>query len=239
MKHDPRVSELEEMLGDIGLGEVPSLEAMINHLDWVLDINERLNLTRITDPSGALRLHILDSLVALPELEASPAGPLLDLGSGAGFPGVPLGLATGRETTLVDSVAKKMHALQGYLDAAGMAGRFRTSTLRAESLATESPTKWAAVSARAVTHLASLVELAAPLLIQGGTLIALKGAIDNEELRRGARVSKMVGLKLTSQRFLSLPRGGEARNILTFTRVGDPDVALPRRVGLAQKKPLA
>lgn len=98
------------------MAEDQTMSLMQRYLDSILEANKVTNLTRITDGEQACLLHVEDSLVGLPEVNEAPAGLYGDLGSGGGFPGVPLALATGRKTLLVDSVKKKMAIVQSALD---------------------------------------------------------------------------------------------------------------------------
>jgi len=243
VKHDvpPGVKDrLDDLLRESGIALPEHVaETVLAHLLWVLEQNKTINLTAIKDPESAIRLHLVDSLYALEEVADSPAGLLCDIGSGGGFPGVPLGIATGRETLLVDSVGKKMRALQGFLEDEGLAPTLRTTTGRAEEIVSTLGASCAVVTMRAVSVLPSLVELAAPLLLPGGRLIALKGAIEEEELTRGRAAARLVGLKLDAVRRFTLPEGGESRSIVTFSAIGRGKIRLPRRTGLAQSKPLA
>jgi 16S rRNA (guanine527-N7)-methyltransferase len=229
---------LTSLLADIGVPlSAPKAERAIAFLLEVLAANESVNLTRICDPAIAVRLHVLDSLTVTPELNAAPPGRLLDLGTGGGFPGVPLGIASGRDTLLADSVQKKAEAAGRSALAVGVENVSWVAS-RAEDLAREVPGQFAAVVARAVAPLPALVELAAPLLIDGGLLIALKGAPESDEIEAGDRVSRIVGLRRTGTREFTLPVGGERRVVLVYERSGDSGVPLPRRTGLAQRRPL-
>lgn len=232
-------SELNEGLNSLGLGlpEGAVLQC-IDFLARVLCANESMNLTGISDPRTAVRLHLLDSLAALPEVEACPPGRMLDLGTGGGFPGVPLAVASGRSTVLMDSVAKKTAAVADILEESRVQD---VSVLwgRAEDVAREHKEKFAVVVVRAVAPLSVVVELAAPLLEQGGRLVALKGRISPEEVTSGDRAAEIVGLKRAGRRTIELPGGGEQRVILAYERVKRSSVTLPRRTGLARRKPLA
>jgi len=243
VKHlnDPSHDEaLGRLLNQAGITLPRDVTApILAHLSWVLEQNATINLTAIKDPESALRLHVLDSLTALSEINDSPDGMICDIGTGGGFPGVPLGIASGRETLLVDSVGKKMRALQGFLEAQGLAPRLRTAIGRAEELAEGLGGACAVVTMRAVSSLPSLVELAAPLLRRDGRLIALKGALEEEEVARGEAVARLTGLRLDGVKRFTLPEGGEARSLVIFTAVRRPRVSVPRRTGLAQSKPLA
>ena len=91
-----------------------------SYLSAFLDANKRINLTNITDREQASLLHVEDSLAGFNEVQSAPVGSYGDLGSGGGFPGVPLGVMTGRPTILIDSVKKKMRAVKGILEALGI-----------------------------------------------------------------------------------------------------------------------
>lgn len=240
VKHMDAIDQLCAWLAQLGLsvGTEP-LQGAVAHLEWVLRTNRAINLTAVTEFETALRLHVLDSLVALPLVDQAPDGLLVDLGSGGGFPGVPLALATGRSALLVDSVAKKLRAVDGFLKDYGLSGQIGTYKGRSEELAAEQPGQAAVVTARAVADLPVLVELAAPLLGQSGALIALKGRLGAEELQRAADTADIVGLSSPETRSLVLPGGTDERVLVKFTRESDATIPLPRRVGLAAKRPLA
>ena len=236
------LSELLEM-SDIDLDKegVSFLEC---HLAYVLEANDAVRLTAIVEREEAERLHIIDSLLALPELVVAPPGPLLDIGSGGGYPGIPLAIASGRETDILDSVQKKARIIQIFLSEKQKEHdesipHIQSLGLRAEELALERPAYYAAVVARAVASLPALVELATPLLRMGGPLIALKGRRDAEEVERGVKAAQKLGMQLKSERQYLLPVGGEKRSIVVFERIATAERELPRRPGKAQSRPLA
>lgn len=240
MKHlDRDVRNLQQWCESAGL-EVSDglLSDLVRYLDELLTVNQTLNLTRITDRDAAVRLHILDSLTALPEVLAAPAGSLCDIGTGGGFPGLPLAAGTSRRAVLLDSVGKKALAVERILQSGPWKDAIRATAGRAEQHARDFPSAYAVVTARAVAPLASLVELASPLLSPGGVLIALKGSPAALEREDGERAAAWVGMCQTSMRELTLPAGGEQRTILVYEKTGKPRVSLPRREGLAQHSPL-
>ncbi len=215
-----------------------SLIVLVRYLNAVLAANETTNLTRITDPEQALRLHILDSLCALTEIRSAVDGPLCDIGTGAGFPGVPLAVVSGRDCTLLDSVRKKADIAAGILMDMGLDRQIRVSHDRAEQHARKHAGEYAVITARAVAPLASLAELAAPLLCDGGVLVALKGDPSQGELDSGDVAAGIVGLRLKSKRHFRLPGGDEQRCVIAYVKTGRSAVSLPRREGLAQHSPL-
>jgi len=216
-----------------------ALERVVAYLEALIDANRCVNLTGISSPEQAVRLHAFDALAAVPEVASAPAGTLLDLGSGGGIPGVPLALQSGRNAVLLDSVRKKMGAVELILDQMELRGTISTESSRAEDHARSNPAVYAVVTARAVSTLNSLVELASPLLAEHGRLVALKGQPDTDELEQGRRVAEKVGMREVSVRRFTLPEGDEARTIVCYERVGRPMLVLPRRTGLAQHHPLA
>jgi len=210
----------------------------VDYLLQVLAANNALNLTRISDPRNAVRLHLLDSLAVLPEVESAPAGRMLDIGTGGGFPGVPVAIVSQREAVLLDSVAKKAASVEGVLRDCALKGIVVLSE-RAETYAVAAAGEFAVVLARAVAPLPSLLELGAPFLGESGRLVLLKGRPTDEEIEAGDRVARIVGVRRIGARVFNIPDSGEQRTVLTYERIGPSSVALPRRVGLAQRRPLA
>lgn len=139
-------------------------ELLDKHLELVIEENKVTNLTRIVDWESAQVLHVEDSLAGLPEVEEALEGPYLDMGSGAGFPGIPLAIMTGRETLLADSVGKKTRALDSFAAELGIDDIVSTYHGRIENLALQQPNHFSLVAARALSSLASLLELASPFV---------------------------------------------------------------------------
>lgn len=218
---------------------MPHSEGLISaYLDAFLEVNKVINLTRITDYEQANLLHVEDSLAALGELEAAPEGLYGDLGSGGGFPGVPLALASGRQAMLVDSVKKKMRAVKGILAELGVDEQITTYDGRIEDLAAAQPGSFAVLTARALSSLPALLELASPLLQMGGHLICYKAQVPDDELASARYAGGQVGMKLISSRELRLSDGETKRTILVYQKVNEAHLKLPRRIGMAQKHPL-
>ena len=211
--------------------------ALEKHLDMVLKANEETNLTHILDKDEGRTLHIEDSLLGLPELMAAPAGKYADLGSGGGYPGIPLALVTDRQTTLVESVKKKAAYLERFVHELSLDDRVTVYPGRAEELAAVEPCAYAVITARALTALPSLIELASPLLKKGGQLICYKAEEVQEEIERAVQLEGKLGMHLMRQRTAQLEGTDIERSIVLFEKVGEPTVKLPRRPGMAQKRP--
>ena len=242
MKH-PTTSDETELSVLLGIGclEVNprAQREMLRYLEGLLAANTTINLTSITDLRAGLRMHLVDSLLALPEIHDAPSGVMIDLGSGGGFPGVPLALATGRPAILLDSVRKKGTAVAGILGQVVSRQDIVVASERAEDHARTHAREYAVVVARAVAPLASLLELASPLLVRGGLFVALKGAPGPGEIADCEKVASLVGFGRLSSREVALPGGRERRTIVSAVKTRESTVALPRRNGLAQKSPFA
>jgi 16S rRNA (guanine527-N7)-methyltransferase len=247
--HPIDTERLVELAGPMGVHiDLAQAEAMAAHAQAVVTRNETVNLTRVTDADDVLRLHLLDSLSLVPLLQDVDS-PLADVGSGAGFPGIPVAIATGMTVVLVESRRKKAAFLREAVESLGI--EIRVLACRAEEVAAEiassSPSDeddsrlapFGAVLARAVAPLPVLVELAAPLLRPTGRLLAMKGDPEAEEVRRGEQAAALVGLSLSEVVGVSIPGTDAARRVLIFQKVGESGLNLPRRPGMAQKRPLA
>ena len=212
-------------------------EMIEKHLLLVTEKNKQTNLTRITNWEEALVLHVEDSLSALEEVNESPQGLMGDLGSGAGYPGIPLSIATGRKTVLIDSRLKKMNLVEEMIEELQLGEQISTFAGRAELLARKEGDKFAVLTARALAKLPVLMELASPLLKRGGYLVCYKAKIEKEELNQALSLQKITGMKFISRRDFEL-QGEYERSIVTFKKVSKASVSLPRKEGEAQKKPL-
>ncbi len=205
------------------------------HLSLVIEANKTTNITRISSWEDGVLLHVEDSLLGMEALELCPDGRYVDIGTGAGYPGIPLAIESGRETLLVDSVAKKIRIVDGFIEELGLTN-VSTYAGRIEDLGREQAGQFSAVTARALSKLSVLMELACPLLKKGGRLICFKAKVDQEEYDHALVVAKRLSMKLVYDKTFQL--GDYQRRIVSFEKVGIPSIKLPRRVGLAQKKPL-
>ena len=211
---------------------------LARHLDLVIDKNQTMNLTRIGSVEDGVYLHVVDSLLLLNAFANAPAGPFVDVGTGAGFPGIPLAVATGRKALLVDSVGKKAAAVREFVQALDMDARVEVSNERIEELGRRRRGRYAVVTARAVAQTNVLVEYAAPLLARGGRLVVAKARPTDQEIVAANKAARLCGLKIVSRETFELPDGRGHREVLSYERVGNPAVKLPRAVGMAQHHPL-
>ena len=211
-----------------------------DHVRLLLAWTEAINLTAIREPAEIARLHVLDSLTAVPVLAARGITRLLDLGSGGGFPGIPLAAALGSDRTLlVDSVGKKVRFLRTVIEATGLDRRVAAEPERAEVIARDPRDReaWPAVTARAVTSLAELVELALPLLAPGGVLIAWKGASLEAELDAAGGALRALSAGRVEV-VASGVAGLEDHRLVVVERGGPIDVRYPRDPAERRRRPL-
>lgn len=208
------------------------------YLDYILEANKSINLTRIVDKESAQVLHIEDSLIPLEDVNSAPNGLYGDLGTGGGFPGVPMAIMSGRNAVLIDSVKKKVAVVASGVDELALNDQISTYAGRIEELSVQKPASFAVLTARAVTKLSSLVELASPLLCKGGLLVCYKAQTENDEINASLKTAEKVGMKLIRDYSMTLSDGETKRRIFVFEKIAKSSVKLPRKIGAAQNNPL-
>jgi 16S rRNA (guanine527-N7)-methyltransferase len=184
---------------------------LVAHLDLLDDWNSRMNLTAIRDRPSQLTKHLLDSLTVLPYLQG---GRIADVGSGAGFPGIPLAIVEPqRHFTLIESTGKKCRFLEHVREVLELRN-VEVVQSRAESYKPE--VRFDTVIARAVGPVADLVKVAGPLVVGGGRLLAMKGRYPEAEL-----AAKLNGWKVAAVHPLTVPGLGEERHLVELVRSHD------------------
>ncbi|MDP2400387.1 MAG: 16S rRNA (guanine(527)-N(7))-methyltransferase RsmG [Actinomycetota bacterium] len=234
------LEDLQRLAGAEGIDLEGSVaQRLLRHLDLVLTRTREHNLTSILDVEDAVRHHVVDSLVAVNHMKLPKDADILDLGTGAGYPGMVIAiLRPDIRVTLLDSTKKKVDFLTECVDELGISEQTRAVAARAEEFARSEPESQSMVVARAVAPLPSLVELAAPLLRAGGRLVALKGRVDESEVEWADRAAAECGLSRSDLLRYELKSGGEGRSLVHYLKSGQNQRELPRRIGLAQKRPL-
>jgi 16S rRNA (guanine527-N7)-methyltransferase len=201
--------------------------------------------TTVVDPEAGLEVHVADSLSALEIPALSSARRIADVGAGAGFPGLVLALALPRaQVDLIESVGRKTAVIDRLIQAVELSNA-RSVTARVEDFARVPASLgggargYDAVTARAVGPLAVLVEYAAPLLREGGVLVAWKGARDEAEEAAGAAAAREVGMAVEEVLPVKPYPSSENRHLHVFRKVSPTPERFPRRAGMAKKRPLA
>jgi len=217
----------------LDVGQREALEAVLRLL-----AQERASVSSVTDPGRAWRVHVADSLTGLQVAALREAARIADIGSGAGFPGLPLAVSLLRpRVDLIESVGRKCEFIQRAIAVAGIANATVVNA-RSEDLATgERREAYDVVTARAVGRLSTLAELASPLLRDGGVLVAWKGKRDRDEEEQMERAAAQLAMR--PERILEV--GGEAgsrhRHLHVLRKLGPTPGGLPRRPGMAKKRP--
>ena len=233
-------SALLRGLKDWGLEDLASLlPAFTRFAESIVETNQTLNLTRLVDPEEMAIKNILDSLGLL-RLEWPLNLRCLDLGTGAGFPGVPLALCRpGWNLVLLDSLRKRLRFLE---EAARDLGLGNVSTLhaRAEDAGQDKNHRqtYDLVVSRAVAHLPVLLELAIPLVKVGGCFVAYKSSEADAELRESFGAMAKLNVKVEQVFGAGLPLSMGERSLLVFRKDAPTPSSFPRRAGLPNKQPL-
>jgi 16S rRNA (guanine527-N7)-methyltransferase len=226
-----RLEELGRRYGVASAG-LHALEAIL-----ALQAEDPAASTTVIEPSEAVDRHVADSLVAVDLPAVRHAGRIADLGSGAGWPGLALAAAlSDARVALVESAIRHCR----YLERAVAAGRLENALVihaRAE--------EWGdgigahdVVTARALAALPVLCEYAAPLLVDGGVLVAWKGAVDEDEASAGAAAAALLGLEPAEVLAVDPYPAAERRTLHVYRKVAPTPERFPRRAGMAVKRPL-
>ena len=234
------VAALEAGLDGLGLTLTPAARAAIDgHARLLLAWTTAINLTAIRDPAAVAVAHVIDSLTALAVLRERGADRFIDLGSGGGYPGIPLAAAyPAARALLLEPVAKKARFLSVVAEATGLAATVEAAPVRAETLATDRRHRgrWPAVTARAVASLPDLIELAFPLLAPGGCLIAWKRGDLREELAAAERAIAALGRGSISVRDVAVA-GLDGHRLVVATARGDVPAGYPRDPATRKRRP--
>lgn len=231
---------IQELLSDYGLVCSDEQSRLLDkHLELVIEKNKVLNLTRITNVAEAVVLHVVDSLLLLccEGVKLTEQSKFVDMGTGAGFPGIPLGIMTGAQGMLVDSVGKKVAAVQEFIETLGLENLIARHA-RVEDLAVDLCGSQDVVVARALARTNILVEYATPFLKKGGKLVVAKARPEEEEVAEADRAAKICGLRRVSRETFELPEGLGHREILVYEKIGSARIKLPRKAGTAKREPL-
>ena len=200
----------------------------------VVKQNEVMNLTAITEPDRVARLHLLDSLTLL-TLADLRGKRLIDVGCGAGFPGVPVKIACPElKLTLLDSLGKRMNWLESFLPQLGVDAECVTA--RAEEAVIQRREAYDFATSRAVARLNILLELTAPYVKVGGAVLAMKGTAAQEELEEAKNAIRKLGLKL--ERVAQFPIDDTAHTVIVLRKVAPTPPQYPRRYAKIKQTPL-
>jgi 16S rRNA (guanine527-N7)-methyltransferase len=231
---------LETGLAALGLTLDPASRAAIDgHARLLLAWTTAINLTAIREPRAVALGHVVDSLSAVSILRDRGIDRFIDLGSGGGYPGIPVAVALpAARALLLEPVAKKAAFLSAATSATGLAGTIEAAAVRAEALTLDRRHRgrWTAVTARAVASLGELVELAFPLLAPGGILVAWKRGELSDELAAGWRAIDALGGGSIEVHEVAVP-GLDGHRLIVATAHGTAPATFPRDPGTRKRRP--
>jgi len=216
------------------------IEAFTRYEQLLLEWNQRLNLTAIHSPEMIRIKHFLDSLTCLLAMSESIPQRLVDVGSGAGFPGLPLKIACpSLELTLIEAIGKKAAFCQTVVEELGL-NRVSVLSSRVEAVAHlpqhREQYDWAL--ARAVANLPTLVEYLLPLVRVGGAAIAMKGESAPGEVQQAEHAIALLGGQVRKLVPVHLPQVAEDRYLVIIDKIAATPPPYPRRAGIPEKRPL-
>lgn len=214
------------------------LEQFNKYYEMLVETNKVMNLTAITEPEDVAVKHMVDSLLAFDKSFVNKT--LADVGTGAGFPGIPLKIyCPSLKVTLIDSLGKRLKFLENVIEELGLEN-ISCEHARAEDAGKNKKfrEKFDFVTARAVARLSVLSEYCLPLVKTGGMFIALKGSKYAEEIVEGEQALKILGGKLLSSEEVKLPGLNDGRAIIRVKKIKPTPAAYPRKAGTPDKQPL-
>ncbi len=233
---------LSKALGEFGLDLSQSQAALlVRHFELLIAANQSLNLTAITDPAEAAVKHYCDSLATLRIMDNLPqTGQAVDVGSGAGFPGIPLAIVIPWwHWTLIEAKRKKADFLK---DAAHELGLKNVEVVcgRSETLAARPPMRdrFDLAIGRAIAPIGAVAETLLPLVKPGGIAVAMKGPSDSAISPSAEEALSRLGAGRPKIVEYELPRGMGSRALIVFPKTGPTPDGFPRRPGMAAKRPL-
>ncbi|MDD7305434.1 MAG: 16S rRNA (guanine(527)-N(7))-methyltransferase RsmG [Peptoniphilaceae bacterium] len=199
----------------------------------LVETNKKFNLTTITDSCQIDLKHFKDSLTILPYIKENSK--VLDIGSGPGFPGIPLRIEKDFDLTLIDSVNKKVNFMNQVIEALEL-DKTKAIHTRAEDFAKDHRQEFDFVVSRAVANLSTLLELSLPFLKVGGIFIAMKGPKAKEEIDQAQNALKILGGSLVKVDQINLC--GNQRNNILIKKIHQTSKKYPRGKNLPKKEPL-
>jgi 16S rRNA (guanine527-N7)-methyltransferase len=218
---------LEELLAGQGL-EANAVEALSRYGRLVLEANRRFNVTGATSPEQIAR-HIIDSLSVVPYLRE----PYVDIGSGAGFPAIPIGIVTRIPLTLIEATLKKARLLESLLETLGLRGVVLAERAEAAGHRPELRERFASGTCRAVATAPAVAELLLPLIEIGGVAVLQRGSTDEGERRALEDAALVLGACVESDDEI-----GGGHHIILLRKLRGTPMRFPRRTGAPQKRPL-
>lgn len=214
------------------------LSALEKYAELLKEWNEKMNLTAITDDEGIAVKHFIDSMTILKHNKPKPGDKVIDIGTGAGFPGIPLKITEPQiELTLLDSLNKRLVFLDAVCTELSIKAELLHSRAEDGARTEEHREQYDIVVSRAVAALPALCEYCLPYVRVGGCFLAMKGPDAEEELHQAENAIRLLGGKTDTIDSLTLPDGSE-RNIIRIIKSSPTPEKYPRRGTKINKNPL-
>lgn len=213
-------------------------EQFENYKNLLLEWNEKINLTAITDEDDIILKHFVDSMTIIKYIKNNSS--IVDVGTGAGFPGIPVKIANpSLNVTLVDSLNKRLLFLEDVINKLTL-NQIKTVHSRAEEFGQNKlyREKFDVATSRAVANLSVLVEYLLPLVKVGGKCICMKGSEIEEELKNSEDAIKLLGGEIERVEEFTLPESDIKRNIVIIKKIRQTPNRYPRKPGVPSKNPL-
>lgn len=215
-----------------------ALERFDLYAKLLVDWNEKINLTAITDPEGIVLKHFVDSLSVFSAIEIPEGAKSIDVGTGAGFPGIPMLIARpDLKLTLLDSTNKKLNVIRDILDKLDLQCEVLHSRAEDAGQSKEYREQYDFATARAVSNLRDLSEYCLPFVKKGGTFISMKSAKAEEEIAEGRNAIKTLGGSIKEKKVFEIDEAGE-RTIILIEKVSTTPPKYPRPSAKIAKNPL-
>ena len=214
------------------------IKKFMNYMNLLLEWNEKINLTAITQPEEVKLKHFVDSLTVLKYINDDDK--VIDIGTGAGFPGIPLKIMKeNTKITLLDSLNKRINFLNIVIETLNLRN-IQAIHGRAEEIARNKlyREKYDVAVSRAVANLSTLSEYMLPFVKVGGKCICMKGANVNEEIEKAKNAIKELGGEIERVDNFYLSDNDNERNIIIIRKVKETSSKYPRKAGMPSKEPL-
>ena len=216
--------------------EERQIENFYKYMNLLLEWNEKMNLTAITEPNEVILKHFIDSLTIANLIEKDQK--VIDVGTGAGFPGIPLSIVKEENITLLDSLNKRIIFLEEVINKLELKN-IKAIHARVEEFAKNKKEResYDIAASRAVASLNVLLEYLLPLVKVGGICICMKGS-NTEEIEEAKNALKILGGEIEKIEKITLPETDITRNIIIVKKVKQTPLKYPRKPGIPSKEPI-
>lgn len=231
--------ELLEKSNIIGVHfSVEQMEQFYKYMNLLIEWNEKMNLTAIIEPEEIIQKHFIDSLTILNRIEDNKS--VVDVGTGAGFPGIPLSIMNPTlKITLVDSLNKRLVFLQEVINQLGLKN-VELVHARAEDFGQNKKyrEKFDVATSRAVANLSTLSEYLIPLVKLNGKIVCMKASEAEEEIEQAKKAINVLGGTIKNVETFDLPQSDIGRTIITIEKAKKTPAKYPRKAGTPSKEPI-